>query len=610
MHRLMAFRRDVPHGWEKPAMPDPLPIPSSPAPGSPGRIWAQRASLLQRAEQSPALQALLLAYCKKDIVFWFNHFCWTFDPRAAQPHRPFRLYPYQEKALRQIVTAIENGEDLLIEKSRDMGVSWLVLLAFQYLWLFRPGANFHLGSRKEDFVDTRGDISTLMEKLRYNLDWLPAWMKPEGFDRRLHDNIQKLVNPANGNVITGESSNLNFGRGGRYKAVLFDEFPFWPGQDAAFASAGQSSPCRLVVGTPYGKANRFAGLRFSGLIKVLSIHWREHPDKDALWYEQQKKRMSEDEVARELDINYELSLRERVFRNFSHANKGELAWSPGLRVIRSWDFGYHCPACVFLQIDADGRVLVLDELVGSEDLLIDFAARVLEKSRQRFPEATFEDICDPAGAQRSDKSNQSSIEILNTLKIYPHFDRSGIMDGVELIRMKLSERVPAPDAFGQPQSWPQYQSKSISQPQSASRPEAQAECTGPTGLPAQVAGEPQDLSGHLPASVPGVSGLRPGEPAGLPGHLPGSLPGMSGLRSGEPAGLPGLVIDPRCLQLIAAFEGGYRYAKPDSEMPLQEHPYEDVMDCLRYAVMVKCGLLQKQLRKPRAYRPRNRYTGY
>ncbi len=478
---------------------------------------ARRAYLLQCAAGSEELQALLLARCQQDIGFWFNHFCWTFDPRLPQPHRPFVLYPYQLEALREIEAAIETGHDLLIEKSRDMGISWLILLVFQYYWLFREGANFHLGSRKQEAVDRKGDISTLLEKLRYNLDWLPDWMKPEGYQGHQHDNMLRLLNPANGNVITGESSNENFGRGGRYKAVLFDEFPFWPMQDAAYASAGQSSPCRLVVGTPFGKNNRFAQLRFSGQVKTLSIHWSRHPLKDERWYQTQQTRMSEDELARELDINYHLSLKDRVFRNFTEANKGELQYIRERRVVRSWDFGYHCPACVFLQLDLDGRVLVLRELVGQQDLLVEFAGRVLALCAEAFPEAQFEDVCDPAGAQRSDKSTQTCIEILNSLGVYPYFDRTGIRDGIELIRMKLSERV-------------------------------------------------QER--------------------------------------------PGLVVDRRCEQLIAAFEGGYRFPPSGGELPLQEHPYEDVMDCLRYAVMAKCNITTRKPRKSRPYRPQNRYTGY
>jgi len=495
------------------------------------QVLTKRFVLLFAAAQSPILQVLLMEMCRRDILFWFNWFCWTFDPRLPQPHQPFKLYPFQIQALRDIVNAMEKGEDLLIEKSRDMGISWLILLAFQYFWLFKPGANFHLGSRKMEAVDRKGDISTLMEKLRYNLEWLPAGMLPSGYQPHQHDNLLRLLNPDNGNVITGESSNENFGRGGRYKAVLFDEFPFWPDQHASYASAGQSTPCRLTVGTPYGKNNRFAELRFSGQVKSLSIHWRQHPYKDEQWYLLQQTRMSADEVARELDINYHLSHQDRVFKNFTPLNKAQLTWSPELRLVRSWDFGYHCPACLFLQFDPDGRVLVLFEIVGREEMLLDFAQRVLTATRERFPQAEIEDICDPAGAQRSDKSTRTSIEILNTLGVYPYFDRTGIRDGIELIRMKLSERTP--------------------QVINANTQEQAGESTR-----------------------------------------------------------PGLVVNQSCINLIEAFEGGYRYPGTGGELPLQEHPYEDVMDCLRYAVMLKCGILQKNSRKPRRYQSQNRYTGY
>jgi phage terminase large subunit len=127
-----------------------------------GILLAQRLQVLSVASDSPELQGMLLLQCERDILFWFRQFCWTFDPRLSQPHRPFIPYPYQEQVVRELCTSIEKGQDLLIEKSRDMGISWLILLVLQYYWLFRPGANFHLGSRKQEFVDRKGDISTLM----------------------------------------------------------------------------------------------------------------------------------------------------------------------------------------------------------------------------------------------------------------------------------------------------------------------------------------------------------------------------------------------------------------------------------------------------------------
>jgi hypothetical protein len=477
----------------------------------------QRALLLRLAAKSPRLQTLLLERCRRDIHFWFDYFCWTFDPREAISDQPFQLYEFQHQALDDICHAINTGEDLLIEKSRDMGISWLILLVFQYYWLFHPGANFHCGSRKQELVDRKGDRSTLLEKIRYNLYRLPHWMKPEGFRENQDDNVLKLLNPANGNSITGESSNENFGRGGRYKAILFDEFPFWPLQDAAYASAGQSSPCRIVVGTPYGSKNRFATLRFGNQVRVLSIHWRQHPYRNEQWYALQQKRLTEDEIARELDINYHLSVKDRVFTTFNDTHKREVTVIPDKKIIRSWDFGYHCPACLFIQLDDQDRVIVLKEVVGHCELAVNFARQVLEISRTYYGDALFEDICDPAGAQHSDKHLQTSIEILNSLGIYPSYGRSLIKDGIELIRMKLMTM--------------------------------------------------EDDQ-------------------------------------------PGLLVDSRCYNLIEAFEGGYRFRGDDDEHPLEEHPYEDVMDCLRYAIMAKCDVIRRKPLKAHLYKAQNRYTAY
>lgn len=481
-----------------------------------------RYHILAKASPAEQTQQLLLERCRRDTGFWFDNFCWTFDPRKAQPHLPFRLFPFQRQYLESLCHAIEAGEDLLVEKSRDMGITWITLLAFQYYWLFSPGSNFHLGSRKMEFVDRKGDISTLFEKLRYNLMWLPPWMRPHGFNPRLNDNQFKLINPENGNIITGESANPNFARGGRYKGILFDEFPFWPSDAESYTAAGQSSPCRILVGTPCGKNNRFAELRFHSPIRVDTVHWQDHPEKDPEWYKRQKARMTEDEIARELDINYHLSVKDRVFREFGEQHKRVLVPVPGRRVIRSWDFGYHCPACLFLQVDDRDRLLVLHEVVGHQTQLVDFARRVLAEGKERFAETAeagmFEDYCDPAGSQKSDKTTRTSIEILNSLGVHPFYDRSLIRDGIELIRHKLSV---------------------------------------------------------------------------------------------QPDGEPGLLVDRSCGKLIEALEGGYRYPGNGSDMPVQEHPYEDVMDCLRYAVVHKCSIPSpKRRRKTRYHRPGNRYTGY
>lgn len=516
-------------------------------------ILTQRTLLLAKASNNVSLQTMLYEKCRRDIIYWFNHFCWTFDPRKKQAVQPFILYPYQKDFVLDLQQKIKIGEDVLIEKSRDMGISWLVLLVFQHFWLFEKGSHFLVGSRKADMVDQKGDLSSLIEKFRFNLSYLPQWMMPEKFNPTTHDNVMKIINPVNKNMIVGESTNPQFSRGGRFKAILMDEFPYWPYDYQAFTASGQSSPCRVLVGTPYGKQNKFAQLRFSHRIAVKTLHWRLHPLKDDTWYQNETKRMSSDEVARELDINYQLSVSNRVFKEFTQYHISDmLVPVRGKKIIRSWDFGYHCPACLVLQLDSFDRIVVLKEFVGSQIQLTDFAKGVLQYCETALKGFDFEDLCDPAGAQKSDKSTQTSIEILQTLGIFPYYNRSAILDGIQLIRHKLTQQL--------------------------------------------------SVSHHdevLEQTYNSDNLNNPDPPA----------------NSHQPMSQPMMMIHQDCTNLIEAFQGGYRYSNPQSEKPLEVHPYEDVMDCLRYAVVHKCGLpVNYNNRQPSRHRYRqhnqNPYTGY
>lgn len=217
---------------------------------------AKRAALLSKAEHDPKLQQLLLETCKRDIVYWFNNFCWTYNPRAEVTTMPFNLYPFQEWCVHEWLGCISNQEDFGIEKSRDMGVSWLIMLIFQYCWLFKDGWNFHCGSRKEDLVDVEGDVSTLFGKFCFNLDHLPKWMKPKSIYRK----SLFVRNEDNGNLLTGEATNPSFARGGRYRAILYDELAFWETADASVASGSASTNCRIFLSTPCGENNKYAQL--------------------------------------------------------------------------------------------------------------------------------------------------------------------------------------------------------------------------------------------------------------------------------------------------------------------------------------------------------------
>lgn len=247
-------------------------------------IW--RRKIIARAKLDLEYRAKVKELFHRDILFAFNAFFFTLDPRKRPLHnQPFCTYPYQDEVLLQLREAIDKGFDLPIEKSRDMGASWMIILTFLWFWLSpKGGADFLLGSRIEDYVDKKGDMRTLMQKARYALYKLPKWLRPKGFSRKQHDNYMKLINPETGASITGESNNANFSTGGRYAAILYDEFAKWKDTDrSAWIAGGDATPCRIPNSTPFGAAGQHYDLVTSGKPKVV-MHWSRHPEKAAGLY--------------------------------------------------------------------------------------------------------------------------------------------------------------------------------------------------------------------------------------------------------------------------------------------------------------------------------------
>lgn len=243
-----------------------------------------RAELIMACQQDDALLKDVQLMCANNLIFWIDLFCWTKDPRRSPDILPFICYDsFQEKYARDIEAAIDQQYDCLTEKTRDMGISWLVLYVFMHKWLFEDGSDFRVGSRKEEFVDRSNDIDTLFEKVRFNIRRQPMFLMPRGFDWGKHSTYMKFINPDNGNAIVGESANEDFGSGGRRKAILLDEFAKWEDKiaEAAWTATADVTKCRIPVSTPKGSGNKFAILAkgTKEKIKVLTIHWTLHPDK-------------------------------------------------------------------------------------------------------------------------------------------------------------------------------------------------------------------------------------------------------------------------------------------------------------------------------------------
>lgn len=327
--------------------------------------------LITEAEQKRITETLLEMrdQARENPEYFINSFVYIFNPKAGGNIR-FKLFPFQKRLIRDIIYAVRNGDDLFIEKTREMGVSYTILATFLWMWLYEPTSNFLIGSRKEDYVDNRRGGMTgnkeesLFGKLDYMLSRLPKYLLPKDFNPERHFNFMSLVNPENGNAISGESSNPNFSRGGRYRAIFLDEFAFFAEGSSVWGATADATNCRIIATTPGIAPSKAKRLRFGKdgeTIKVVSFLYKEDPRKDSKWIEEQKKRRSTEDFDREVMINWETSITGRVYPEIESAAYGAFPYIENRDLYCSWDFGLDGLGFGFFQQNpANGKMRLID----------------------------------------------------------------------------------------------------------------------------------------------------------------------------------------------------------------------------------------------------------
>lgn len=249
--------------------------------------------------KSKADQRLAKEFYKHHPIEWINDWCVTYDPRNADPLPrllPFILFPRQREFVQFIHELIRDKESGLVEKARDMGASWLCCAISVWLWLFWPETAVGWGSRKEDLIDKKGDMSAIFPKMRMIIDNLPRWMKPKGYNPAIHAAHMRIINPENKSTITGEAGD-NIGRGGRTTIYFKDESAHYERPELIEASLGDNTNVQVDISSVNGTANVFYRRRKAGVVwrprmimprgktRVFIMDWRDHPLKTQEWYD-------------------------------------------------------------------------------------------------------------------------------------------------------------------------------------------------------------------------------------------------------------------------------------------------------------------------------------
>lgn len=350
------------------------------------------AALLKRNdENTPINQALLYEESEKDWKFFVNNFCWIQDPEAnviEEKDLPFLTWYFQDQVGDYIVYCIENGFPLPVEKCRKLGLSWLVLAILYWGWNFKQWDAI-VGSNKFDNVDKKGDMDSLIDKVRYMITKTPKFLMPL-LDAHT-DKVGLLVHPKHKAKIRGQANSSDFGRGGRAKVAFLDEFAAWEQTDrAAYQSVGHTAKCVLSVSTPN---NRGTNCWFYHIVQdhkkngkaIVTIPWYARPDyatdlrdsneedlafafneaKTSSWLENEIDRAVDSQsVAQEILINYEASMAGKVFGGFDMEKQvtEESDYNDANPIYVAWDFGLDRTSMIWIQYNYYTRTFdVIDE---------------------------------------------------------------------------------------------------------------------------------------------------------------------------------------------------------------------------------------------------------
>jgi hypothetical protein len=227
----------------------------------------------------------------RDLLWYVNTFLYTHSPKdyPDQPIRPFVTWPYQNRDLLKLQAAI-GKHDINITKSRDMGATWLCLLAIEHRWHFRPHQKFLIASEKEELVDKPGDMRSLFEKIDFLHKYQPVWIRPRTDASKRHRG-----NADNLSTIDGEATVRDLGRSDRLTACMIDEYASISFTEEIERATRDATNCRIRNSTP--KPRNAEGGQFFKFFdrefkrdpspenpKLIIQHWTQHPLKAAGLY--------------------------------------------------------------------------------------------------------------------------------------------------------------------------------------------------------------------------------------------------------------------------------------------------------------------------------------
>lgn len=261
-------------------------------------------------KSTPSIVADMKAYYRENPAQMICDWGVTVDPRNIERGlpavMPFILFDRQVEFIDEVLACWRGRKDLLVEKSRDMGISWCAMGLSCVMCLLWDNMAIGFGSRKAELVDKLGDPKSLLYKGRVFLTYIPREFRG-GWDIKKHSKEMQIDFPETGSVIAGEAGD-DIGRGDRKAIYFVDEAAHLEHPQSVDAALSNTTNCRIEMSSVAGMDNPFAQRRHGGKVRVFTFHWRQDPRKSEEWYAEQADRLDPVVLAQEVDINYSASV--------------------------------------------------------------------------------------------------------------------------------------------------------------------------------------------------------------------------------------------------------------------------------------------------------------
>jgi phage terminase large subunit len=224
------------------------------------RVYKWRADKLAKIRANPKCLPALFAYYRDNPIDFIEDWGMTYDPRNVGTEipaaMPFILFPRQREFLQDVLDHWRDKKPLLVEKSRDVGISWLAVGLASTLCLFHRDLVVGFGSRKEEYVDKSGSPKALFYKARKFIMMLPPEFR-QGWHENTNAPHMRLSFPFNNSAITGEAGD-NIGRGDRTSIYFVDESAFLERPALVDAALSATTNCRVDMSSVNGMGNSHA----------------------------------------------------------------------------------------------------------------------------------------------------------------------------------------------------------------------------------------------------------------------------------------------------------------------------------------------------------------